>query len=218
MISTHEEAQPHRQDRKTTGRILHSARGYDAMAWLMTLGREPVFREKILDLARLGSGESVLDVGCGTGTLAIRAKRRVGPSGSVHGIDASPAMVAAATRKAKKTHADVAFDTAVVESLPFADASFDAVSSTLMLHHLPRPAREQCVREMRRVLKPGGRVVIVDFASSPPRRRGLFARFHRHGHVASDQILGMLGDAGFSVRDSGSLGIRDLWFVVATAP
>lgn len=200
----------------TTGRILHSARGYDLMAWLMMLGRELKFREKVLDLARLAPGEVVLDVGCGPGTLAIRAKRRVGPAGYVAGIDASPAMIAAATKKAKKAGVDVDFRNAVVEALPFFEARFDAVLSTLMLHHLPRPAREQCVREMRRVLKPGGRVVVVDFSASRSERRGLFDHFHRHGYVRRDQIVALLTEAGFSVTSSGAIGIRDLQFVTAT--
>src|SRR5690348_10193613 len=73
----------------TTGRVLHSAALYDLLLWLVTLGRERGFREKVLRLAHLEPGQSVLDVGCGTGTLAIAAKRHVGPTGRVHGIDAS---------------------------------------------------------------------------------------------------------------------------------
>src|SRR3712207_4299905 len=87
---------------ETAGLVLHgaTARYYDVMAWLMTLGRERKFREKLVDLARLRPGESVLDVGCGTGTLAIAAKRRVGPTGEVYGIDASPEMIVRASKKA----------------------------------------------------------------------------------------------------------------------
>ena len=86
-------ASPH-----TTGRVLHWATGYDVLVWLVTLGRERAFREKMLNLAHLAPGESVLDVGCGTGTLAIAAKRVVGPAGAVYGIDASEQMIARATR------------------------------------------------------------------------------------------------------------------------
>src|SRR5262245_59218982 len=157
----------------TLGQVLHGARWYDLLAWLMMAGREPAFRETVIDLARLAPGEAVLDVGCGTGTLAIRAKRRVGATGVVCGVDASPQMVARARKKAHNAGVEVAFDEAVVEALPFSDGRFDAVLSTLMLHHLPRAAREQCAREMRRVLTQGGRAVVVDFGESG-RSRGIF--------------------------------------------
>ena len=87
----------------TKGAVMRSsARFYDLMVWLLTFGRERAFRERLVELARVQLGESVLDVGCGTGSLAIAAKRRVGPTGIVHGIDASPEMIARATRKATK--------------------------------------------------------------------------------------------------------------------
>jgi ubiquinone/menaquinone biosynthesis C-methylase UbiE len=204
---------------RTKGLVMHSeARYYDVLAWLLTLGREQAFRDRLVDLARLEPGEAVLDVGCGTGTLAIAAKRRVGAAGTVHGVDASPEMIDRAKRKATKAAVDVVFQAAVVEALPFPDASFDAVLSTLMLHHLPRPAREQCAREMRRVLKPGGRVLAVDFATPARERKGLLARLHRHGHMALRDILGLLSDAGLEVVESGSVGVSDLQFVLATAP
>jgi ubiquinone/menaquinone biosynthesis C-methylase UbiE len=91
----------------TKGSLIHAAARYDLLIWLLTLGRERRFREMLLDHARLQPGESVLDVGCGTGTLAIAAKRRVGPEGSVVGIDASQAMIARAIRKARKAGVDV---------------------------------------------------------------------------------------------------------------
>jgi ubiquinone/menaquinone biosynthesis C-methylase UbiE len=204
----------------TTGLVLHgTARFYDLMAWAVMLGRERVFREKVIDLARLRPGESVLDVGCGTGTLAIAAKRRVGPTGMVYGIDASPEMIARAGRKAKKERAEVVFKIGVVEALPFPDAQFDVVLSTLMLHHLPRKAREQCAREMRRVVKPGGRVLAVDFGGTERKKRGLFAHIHRHhGHVKLADIIAVLSEAGLNIVESGAVGIRDLNFVLAAAP
>src|SRR5579863_4886711 len=73
---------------RTSGIVLHSPVLYDLTVWLAFFGKEQAFRDKVLDIARLAIGESVLDVGCGTGTLAIAAKRRVGPNGAVHGVDA----------------------------------------------------------------------------------------------------------------------------------
>ncbi|HLZ42905.1 MAG TPA: methyltransferase domain-containing protein, partial [Candidatus Sulfotelmatobacter sp.] len=94
---------------RTTGIVLHSPIVYDLTVWLAFFGRERVFREKVLELARLMTGECVLDVGCGTGTLAIAAKRRLGPSGTVHGVDASPEMLARAQKKAKKAGVEISF-------------------------------------------------------------------------------------------------------------
>ncbi|HYN80155.1 MAG TPA: methyltransferase domain-containing protein [Gemmatimonadaceae bacterium] len=198
---------------------MHSqARYYDLLAWLLTLGREPGFRARLADLARLEPGETVLDVGCGTGTLAIVAKRRVGAAGTVRGIDASPEMIDQARRKAMKAGIDVVFQTGIVEALPFPDAQFDVVLSTLMLHHLPGPVRQQCAREMRRVLKPGGRVLAVDFATPAGQRKGLLARFHRHGHLALRDMTELLAESGVRVVESGSVGVGDLHFALATAP
>ena len=194
-----------------------SARFYDALVWVLTFGREGAFRARLLDLARLAPGESVLDVGCGTGTLAIAAKRRVG-SGEVRGVDASPEMIARAKRKAAKAGADVVFDIAIAESLPSPEARFDLVLSTLMLHHLPRATREQCAREIRRVLKPGGRVLAVDFATPAHQHRGLLGHLHRHGHLSQEKVAEVLRDAGLVVAESGPVGFRELHFTLAMRP
>jgi ubiquinone/menaquinone biosynthesis C-methylase UbiE len=203
----------------TKGRVLHNAWGYDLLAWLVLRGREPAFRDRVLDLAQVAAGESVLDVGCGTGTLAIRAKHRVGATGTVRGIDASPEKIARARKKAIKAGVDVGFEPAVVEALPFAAATFDVVLSTLMLHHLPRPARQQCAAELRRVARPGGRVVVVDFTRPTQPRKGLLAHLHRrHGGVPLEQIIELVTAAGLVVGDTGPVGFADLSYIVATAP
>jgi ubiquinone/menaquinone biosynthesis C-methylase UbiE len=200
----------------TAGRVLHWAARYDLLVWLLTHGRHRAFRDRLVDLARLTGGESVLDVGCGTGSLAIAAKRHVGASGHVVGIDASPEMIARARAKALRAGIEVSFDSAVAEALPFPDGQFDVVVSTLMLHHLPPRLRRQCAREIRRVSKPGGRALVVDFARAQS-RSGLLAHFHRHGHVDPREVASHLDAAGFRCVESGPVGISTLHFVLAAS-
>ncbi len=198
----------------TKGLVLHWAARYDLLVWLLTRGRDRAFREKLVGLARLRPGEAVLDVGCGTGSVAIVAKRHVGSTGVVCGIDPSPAMIARAQSKARKARLEVRFEIGVAEALPFPAAQFDVVLSTLMLHHLPRPVRQQFVREVRRVLKPTGRVLIVDFAHAQE-KTGLLAHVHRHGHVDPRQIVSLLEDGGVRSIESGPVGVSSLQYVLA---
>ena len=198
------------------GLTLHAAFFYDLTVWLMTLGRERAFREKLLHLAGLKPGEDVLDVGCGTGSLAIAAKRRVGPAGTVFGIDASPEMLARAKKKARVAGLAVIFRNAAAQALPFAEGQFDIVLSTLMLHHLPRKSREQCVREINRVLKPGGHVLMVEFAASGGKRHDLLGHFHRHGSVSLSDMITLFRDPGLHIEDSGGLGFAGMHFLLAT--
>ena len=156
------------------GLVLHKAALYDLMVGLMTFGRERGFRDNLVQLADLRPGEAVLDVGCGTGSLAIAAKRAVGPTGMACGIDASPEMLARAEKKAGKAGVAVVFKQAAAQALPFPDRQFDAALSTVMLHHLPRSGRQQCLREIERVLKS-----TADCSSSTLARRNCRAIFSR---------------------------------------
>ena len=199
--------------------VLHSmASYYDLLAALMTFGRERELRDRLAALVDVAPGESVLDVGCGTGSLALAAKRRVGPTGMVTGIDASREMIERARRKATNKGDGIHFEVARVESLPFPNESFDAVLSTLMMHHLPRPTRERCVSEMRRVLRQGGRLLVVDFEKPSNKRGGLIARFHRHGGVPLRDIVDLLRSESLAVTQIGDVGVSDLRFAVATKP
>jgi ubiquinone/menaquinone biosynthesis C-methylase UbiE len=201
------------------GLVLHAAATYDLLIWLVTLGREQAFREKMLRFAHLQPGESVLDVGCGTGSLAIAAKRQVGLAGTVCGLDASPEMIARAEKKARKAGVGAAFKNAFAQSLPYPDAQFDVVLTTVMLHHLPKKARAELAAEIRRVLKPGGRALAIDFGGTARDRKSFIDHFHRrHGHVEFKEIIALLSDAGLSITDSGAVGMRDLEFVLATLP
>ena len=206
-------------EHRTSGIVLHSPVLYDLTVWLAMLGKERAFREKLLQLARIKDGERILDVGCGTGTLAIAAKRHVGQAGAVYGVDASPEMLARAEKKARKAGVEVVFRNGLAEALPLEDSFFDAALSTVMLHHLPAKTRRQCAIEIRRVLKPGGRVLAVDFEGFSNQKRTFLSHFHRpHGHVRRSDIIALLNEAGFETIESGPVGVRDLQFVLAANP
>jgi ubiquinone/menaquinone biosynthesis C-methylase UbiE len=211
------------------GRVIHWAFRYDLLVWVVSLGKEQAFREEQVDLARLAAGECVLDIGCGTGTLALAAKRRVGPTGAVHGIDAAPEMIGRARKKAQKVGVEVVFETAVAEALPFPDATFDAVLSTLVLHHLPKEALRQCIFEMRRVLKTGGRLLALDIGGGPKdKRRTLHARnagahYARHANFDLSTMVPLLSEFGLNEIESGAVAfslvrIERLHYVLAAAP
>ena len=203
---------------QTKGATIRWARGYDLLVSALMLGFEGRFREKQLTLAKLQPGERVLDVGCGTGTLAIAAKRHVGPNGAVTGVDPAAEMIERAVKKASARSADVAFRTAAAEELPFANGTFDVVLSSLMLHHLPKETRRAGVQEMRRVLKPGGRLLAIDFGRGAATKKGLFARIHGHGGVDTSALIALVTEAGFDVAESGWAGKWDLQYVLATVP
>ena len=147
---------------QTRGYVWNWARRYDLLMGFITLGREQALRQKIADLARLQPGEKVLDVGCGTGTLALVAKERVGKTGRVSGIDPSQQMIARASRKAAHRSLSIDFQVGLIEQLVFPDQSFDVVLSTFMMHHLPDDLKHRGLREIARVLKPGGRLLVLD--------------------------------------------------------
>lgn len=204
---------------RPVGAVLHSAVLYDAIVWFALRGRERELRRRLLELSGLRAGESVLDVGCGTGTLAILAKETVGGSGLVCGVDASAEMLARARSKAARAGVEVRFENSAAQALPFADASFDLALGTMMLHHLGGAARRELATELRRVLKSGGRVLLADFARPQAKRRGFGGHFrHRHGHVDPAEIVALLGDAGFHLIESGAVGIKNLHFALAVSP
>ena len=126
--------------------------------------REPTFRSRLLERISVPPGASVLDLGAGTGTFAIQLRRRH-PDARIVGIDPDPEILAIARRKAAGSDVEVEFREAFGDELPFDDGSFDLVVSTLVFHHLKPDVKRAALKEVRRVLKPDGRLYVGDFGN-----------------------------------------------------
>ncbi len=160
----HAPAHPHPHEHSE---VLHRPRLYDWLVRAHTFGSEHQFRGDILRVAQLQPGETVLDVGCGTGSLLIEAARQMGSGERMHGVEPSPEMLAHARRKAKPFIAESNLVQGSGDHIPFPDVSFDVVFCTMVLHHLPAAMQVAAIGEMCRVVRPGGRMIIVDL--QPPR-------------------------------------------------
>jgi len=202
---------PRRQDEasayETRGFVLNWGWFYDLITWLLAYlvfgGSEQALRQMTADLAQLQPGETVLDVGCGTGTLALEAYERVGATGRLCGIDPAPQQITRARRKAARRGLPIDFQAGVIEQLTFPDQSFDAVLSTLMMHHLPDDLKRQGLAEIARVLKPGGRLLVLDMKGpAGPWKSSM-----------QDQPA-LMKEAGFSQVETGETRFRGLGFAL----
>ena len=155
-------------------------------------------REALLAQANVQPSHRVLDVGCGTGTLAVLVKQRH-PQADVSGLDPDPKALARGRRKAARAGVTVQFDQGFADALPCGDAIFDRIFSSLMFHHLPRDVKSGMLREVHRVLAPGGELHLMDFTG--PHGRGRLAQW-LHPHQAlkdnvEDRVLTLMREAGF---------------------
>ncbi len=188
------------------------ARYYDLMARFGMPERR--IKRRVIALTRLAPDGRLLDLGCGTGTLVLLARRRL-PRATVIGVDGDPTILAIARRKAARERVAVQFDEAMAYALPYADGSFDAVTATLMLHHLTADQQPRALDEVARVLRPGGRLVIADFA--PPHNALMRfsqrlplgpGRLHRaHGRHATEASAAH-GHEHADAPDGGMIGHR----------
>ena len=156
-------------------------------------------RTELLDQAGLGTTDRVLDIGCGTGTFVAQIKRLY-PCADVVGLDPDPKALARARKKVAGTGMPVRLDQGFSDELPYPDASFDRVFSSLMFHHIEADDRGKTLCEVRRVLKRGGSFHLLDFTAE----HGHGARgrwFHSHARVrdnSEDRILALMAQAGFA--------------------
>jgi len=146
---------------------------YDKYMNKITLGREDALRTMTVILAQVKPGDCVLEIGCATGTLSLAAKRQAGPTGSVFGIDIIPGMIEVSRNKAAQAKLDVTFQLGNIEDIPFPNEYFDVVMCSFMIFHMSEKVRNKGIKEIYRVLKPQGKLLVLDLAlpTQPASRR-----------------------------------------------
>ena len=186
---------------KRRGRGL-SLNGFSQYYDLVTPAERSRFRRKQIELSGIQPGETVLDVGCGTGSLSLLSRIAVGENGAAAGIDIAPNMISAARGKAERAGLTIDFRVASVDSLPYPDGSFDAVTSTMMFHHLPVRIKERGLREIHRVLKDDGRFFLCDFLTPHPLTSPLavfmFVWMPSTRYQLFGRLNGLIRECGFS--------------------
>lgn len=166
--------------------------------------RERAFKAALLKQAELQPGARVVDLGCGTATLTLLAKAAC-PGADVVGLDGDPEVLERARGKARRAGAVLSFDRAMSRQMPYDDNSFDVVLSSLFFHHLTRDAKRATLREVRRVLKPGGELHVADWGKAAnPLMRALFVLvqlldgFETTGDNVAGLLPAFMAEAGFT--------------------
>ncbi len=159
---------------------------YDLLA--RALGMAKIY-DSLIDYAALRPGQRVLEIGCGTGNLIVRAKKAE-PRVDVVGSDPDPLALARAERKTRAL-TGIRFERGYAQQLPFPDGEFDRVLSSMMWHHLPDDAKTAAAHEVRRVLRPGGSLYLVDIGGHITAADGRNARRALH----NPHVSGNLGNA-----------------------
>ncbi len=170
---------------------------YDSMNRILTCGMDSSWRRRAARLCLEKSPSSVLDLCCGTGDLAVTMAGIAGDSAAVTGLDFSPGMITAAVRKAEKMKVRVPFVLGDASALPFPDGSFDSVGIAFAFRNLSykNPKRDPALAEILRVIRPGGRFVIVE--SSKPKNRIIRLFFNLYLKIAVELLGGFIsGDRG----------------------
>ena len=185
--------------------------------------RDKRYKSLLIEQAQIQPGMHVMDLGCGTGTLAIMAKQAQ-PDAEVVGLDADPEMLKMAYVKKNQEKIDVKFEIGFTNNLPYPDASFDRVLSSIMIHHLKTPDKEKTAREIYRVLKPGGQLHVIDFGKPSTFYGKLLGPFLHKFEEANDNIDGklpiMFREAGLNVQEKGDFWtfFGDLTFLAGYKP
>lgn len=161
---------------------------------------EATLKRRLIERANIQAGQRVIDLGCGTGTLAIMIKK-ASPEAQITGLDADEEVLSIAKSKAEKAHVNIKWDHGFAYELPYPDNSFDVVVSSLVTHHLKGPDKVRAFKEVRRVLKPTSWFHIMDFGQPFSVITRLQALFLKHFEEVEDNVAGrivpMLREAGF---------------------
>ena len=170
---------------------------YDPLVSLMGATKA---REDLLKQANIEPNQRVLDIGCGTGTLVVLLKRKY-PAAEIVGLDPDPKALRRAKNKVRHAGVAVQLDEGFADELPYEKGTFDRVISSLMLHHLEDQDREKMLREVLRVLKPGGSFHLLDFAGGEDTAQGRWGRLvNSHARLEDNshqRILQLMRRAGF---------------------
>ena len=162
---------------------------------------EVALKQRLIAQAQIAAGQRVLDLGVGTGTLTVRIKQNC-PDAEVVGLDGDATILALAREKAAAVGAALRFDQGLATALPYDDATFDRVLSSLMLHHLTTADKGRALREAWRVLRPGGELHVLDFGPPQNAPAWLISRVFRRMERTADNITGRLPEifrqAGFT--------------------
>ncbi len=187
---------------------------YDSLMKRMTFGRERELREKTINLAGVKPGDSILEVGCGTGTLTLAARRRTGPSGKVYGIDVIPLMIELSQRKAEQAGEEITFQLASIADIPFPSNPFDVVICRFMIFHMSEKVRQKGMAEIYRVLKPNGRLLVLDTATPTRPLLKTFVKMFTGGELPPDlhQLPPLMELSGFSKIEIAPVNFRLLGF------
>jgi demethylmenaquinone methyltransferase/2-methoxy-6-polyprenyl-1,4-benzoquinol methylase len=218
----------HNEVDRVTRSKAEARRYYDRLSrWydLLAGGSERKYKQRCLQQLAVQPGEQVLEIGVGTGECALALARGVGESGSVHGLDLSPGMLAVAGRKLQAAGLDdrVQLECADAANLPYAPASFDAIFSSFTLELFDTPEIAGVLEECRRVLKPGGRLCItsMDKAEQPGWMSRFYNWVHRRFPTVVDcrpiHVIPSIKAAGFEIREARSLSMWGIPVAVVLA-
>jgi ubiquinone/menaquinone biosynthesis C-methylase UbiE len=188
---------------------------YDLAIAILTRGRSAEYRDAILKIANIKETDSVLDVGCGTGDQALAICRQTGFRGRVVGVDVSPQMVERARKKLNGSYSNVDVKLSCANHLPCANEEFEVALLVTVLHMLPVSDQPACLAEVSRVLKPGGRVILIDYAGDVDARKHISSKHGRHGAFDLAKFSEYLPQCQLDKVEENRLGWLDLSFVVA---